>query len=234
MADEKSTDLLMMFYIAGTEKLPGESRVAIRARNQDDALMEGFETGYFFEVDSFDFGLGVLDSDSGGDKKHGAANVGGGKRGMHSWSGGLSAQIADGEGGANAAKPKRKFEKFFSGMSTGLNYEVDVQFSFTRQMDVASPTLFERCGNMQAFKGAVLVKRKFTGNKAFHEAFFRMEFDHVLLTGIDWDDGEVVKEKCSFICRQLRVIYRQQMGQGKMGDMVPGLWNSRRKVAATS
>jgi hypothetical protein len=36
-------------------------------------------------------------------------------------------------------------------------------------------------------------------------AFLRIDFTDVLVIGVDWDSGDVVKEKCKFICRGVKV-----------------------------
>jgi len=70
-------------------------------------------------------------------------------------------------------------------------------FSFTRMIDRASPLLFENCANSISFASATLVKRKVTGQTLALQAFLRMDFKDVLIVGISWDDGDILKEKCN-------------------------------------
>ena len=44
--------------------------------------------------------------------------------------------------------------------------------------------------------------------------YLRMDFTKVLITGVGWDDGDVVKEKCEFICQGLKMTYRRQQADG--------------------
>ncbi len=46
--------------------------------------------------------------------------------------------------------------------------------------------------------------------------FLRFDFRDVLMTGIDWDDGDLVSESCTFICRAMRVRYKQQSVTGEL------------------
>ena len=112
-----------------------------------------------------------------------------------------------------------------------LNYDIDVHpFSFSRQMDMASPIFLEHCASVTPFARATLVKRKFTGNLGFHESYLRIVFTDVLLTGVEWDDGDFVKEKCSFVYRQMDVSYRPQKADGTLDKSVPGSWQAKRKT----
>jgi hypothetical protein len=44
--------------------------------------------------------------------------------------------------------------------------------------------------------------------------FLRTDFATVLITKIDWDAAEIVKEMCTFACRGVSVKYRQQAHAG--------------------
>lgn len=99
---------------------------------------------------------------------------------------------------------------------------------------MASPIFLEHCANVTPFAKVILVKRKFTGNLGFHEAYLRITFTDVLLTGVEWDDGEIVKEKCSFVYRQIDVAYKPQKQDGTLATSVPGSWKAKRKTQGTS
>jgi type VI protein secretion system component Hcp len=89
-------------------------------------------------------------------------------------------------------------------------------------MDRASPLLFQMCCDSKSFTSATLVKRKAAGSDLSGHGFLRFEFTDVLVIGVDWDSGDVVKEKCKFICRGMTVKYRPQTLNGSLGPAVPG------------
>jgi type VI protein secretion system component Hcp len=74
--------------------------------------------------------------------------------------------------------------------------------------------LFEKCVKSQSFKTASLIKRKTVGGKL--ESFLRFDFKDVLITHIDWQDAEVIKETVRFVFREITVQYRTQDHSGKL------------------
>jgi type VI protein secretion system component Hcp len=52
-----------------------------------------------------------------------------------------------------------------------------------------------------------------------HIGFLRIDFTGVLITSIDWDAGEVVKEKVKMVCRTVQVKYRAQNNDGTAGKL---------------
>lgn len=118
-----------------------------------------------------------------------------------------------------------KFGQWLSGERSKA-YPVDLEpVTFSRQMDKASPLLFEMCCNSQSFASATLVKRKAAGTDASGQAFLRIDFKDVLVIGVDWDSGDLVKERCRFICRGVKVQYKPQLPNGTLGGAVPGTWS---------
>ena len=255
MAGSDATDVLMMFeYEDDDPKRSGNGLVAAESTTQfeaaqfgktssgswsksKDPLMQDFIPGYFFEVGSFDFGVGVNDGESGDDDR--ASGAGRSKR-TNALHGGKSDKENE-TGKAARASKKPRFSRFIyppsispNGQTPPLDYDIDVQpFKFTRQLDRASPIFFENCAKVRPFAKATLVKRKFTGNNNFHQAFLRMDFMHVLLTGVEWDDGEVIKETCSFVYRRLNVQYKPQKPDGTLDNPVPGEWKAKRKLVGS-
>jgi len=66
MAGDDNTDMLMMFVYQG-EGVPAEGQSDTTQEDlDDDTLMDGFEVGKFFEVDSADLGFSKTDSTSQG------------------------------------------------------------------------------------------------------------------------------------------------------------------------
>ena len=105
------------------------------------------------------------------------------------------------------ASPRTRFTNWLRGETK--KYPVDLEpFTFSRQMDQASPLLFEMCCNSQSFASVTLIKRKAAGTDVSGRAFLRIDFKDVLVIGVDWDSGDVVKEKCKFICRDVEIQYQ--------------------------
>jgi type VI protein secretion system component Hcp len=92
--------------------------------------------------------------------------------------------------------------------------------SFERLIDRASPTFFMHCCTSKTFDSAVLVKRISQGELAGQNlpsvGYLRVEFTKVLITDISWEDGELVKEKCQFTCKGMKLIYRKQSDSGRL------------------
>ncbi len=199
MADSKS-DLLMKFTgPAGDLAASGQAAI-----DRNDPMLEGFQPGKYFELDTFDFSVELNDfeSDDKGTSAPSRKWVVGGKF-------------------ANWRTPRD------DGKPPQIAYPVEMdEFSFTRLIDEASPIIFQNCANSVGFKQAVLVKRRpayagtlSTGRGGTHvvsglRGFLRIEFTEILITGLSWDDGEMVKEKCKFMCRSMFVRYSPQTSSG--------------------
>jgi type VI protein secretion system component Hcp len=91
--------------------------------------------------------------------------------------------------------------------------EFDI-FTFERIIDRASPIFFQACCTSSTFASAVLVKRISQGDQGGVSrptvGYLRIDFTNVMITGVHWDDGDVVKETCEFICQGMKVTYRKQ------------------------
>ncbi len=93
------------------------------------------------------------------------------------------------------------------------------KFSFSKVIDAASPILFQNCVNSIPFLSATLVKRISQGGEDAKGmrptvSYLSFEFKSVYITSINWDDGEVVKEKIQFTADYLMLRYRPQLEDG--------------------
>jgi type VI protein secretion system component Hcp len=88
------------------------------------------------------------------------------------------------------------------------------KFTFKRTMDKASPIFFANCCASTSFDSAVVVKRMAQGHDRPVVGFMRVEFTTVMLTGIDWSDGELVSESIDFICQKMTITLRGQTTAG--------------------
>ncbi len=188
-----SIDLLMKF-VKGSDAIDAECQTTVDSK---DDLLHDFKTGKFFEIDEFNFGVGLEDDNSASEKRNPA--------------------------GASHSH-RTRFSNWLRGETK--SYPVDLEpFTFSRQMDQASPLLFEMCCDSKSFASATLIKRKAAGSDVSGRAFLRIDFKDVLVIGVDWDSGDVVKEKCKFICRGVKVQYKPQTADGTLGAAVPGNWD---------
>lgn len=212
-----ATELLMRFAI-GTQAIDGELQADVAT---DDALMTDFQPGKFSDIDDFDLGMDL-------DEKTSAPTV-------------ISPTTA-GPPGARTLAPliaatphsRTRFAQWLDGMKAKDAYAVNFEpFSFSKQFDKASPTLFEMCCNSKSFGSISLVKRKLIGSPDLEVesyAYVRINFVDALIVGLDWDAGEAVKEKCKFIARRVMIKYRQQLPDGSLGAQIPGDWKRDMQV----
>jgi type VI protein secretion system component Hcp len=225
MADKESNDVLMTFIDQAGEGVDAEC-TSIWDKDDTD-MMKDFEDGKIFEVDDFDLAVNLGDSQDGG----------GGEGSGSSSSENLSEKDAEKK---KAASSSKRAGKYFATGDIESKPEVK-EVTITKQVDISSIRFLKSCLShgkpvseqndlKLLFQKAVLVKRKFTGGFSFHEAFLRVEFKEPLITGIDWDEGDIVKEKIKFICRGIVVAYRPQNADGTLGDARSASWNPPRKL----
>jgi type VI protein secretion system component Hcp len=215
MADKESNDVLMTFIDSTGRGVAAEC--TSKWDKNDIDMMEGFQDGKFFEVDDFDFGVSLDDSeDSGPDSDRSSSSGNLPENSLHAPPGGDGATTPQ-----NAEKKKtsssKKFAKYIEGGSIEFKCKPEIkEVTITRQVDISSVRFFQSCLHYGKFKRAILVKRKFTGRYDFHEAFLRLEFKEPLITGIDWDEGDIIKEKLKFICRGIAAAYKPQKHDGTL------------------
>jgi type VI protein secretion system component Hcp len=119
--------------------------------------------------------------------------------------------------GEKASVPYRRF--MTSGRdalrSQGDRYPSDLEsVTISRRMDRSSPTLFDKCRSSFKFNSATILKRKAIGADTLR-GFLRIDFYDVMLTDLNWDHDEQIKEKLKFVCRRADVTYAvETMGGG--------------------
>lgn len=208
-----ATELLIRFAI-GTQAIDGESQADVAT---DDTLMTDFAPGKFSDLQDFNLGMDL------DEKTSAPVSIGGAPGGK----GFAPAVLA-------APHSRTRFAQWLDGMKAQEAYAVNFDpFSFTKQFDKASPTLFELCCNSRPLGSISLVKRKLIGSDTEVEsyAYVRINFVNALIIGLDWDAGDAVKEKCKFIARQVMIKYRQQLPDGSLGAQIPGEWKRDMQLA---
>ena len=249
MASDQKSDMCMMFVLKGN---PVSAECALDKFPDDDLMTEFEPATYedysnFFEVSSFDFGISVEDDEAakGAQTAHSplstqaTKNTGPSKGSFASWRSATQDQLKD------------------------LDYPVKVDdFNFTRLIDAASPVFFQKCCEAASFDKVILVKRISTGatgggsslldlqvnigplqlsiggasgGSRPPQAYLRIEFTEVLITKINWTDGDAMQESCTFICKNFKIKYKQQKDDGTLSGVVsPAEWdqtkNARRKA----
>lgn len=208
--DQNKTDLVMQFVLDG-QPVWAECALDIAP---GDTLMSDFKSAdydnysSFFEASNFSMSLSVKENDES--------------------SNGLSQHVRQ-----PAQQTKSPVTGPFSrwrsattpqeAKALASKYPVEFDtFTFERVIDRASPIFFQSCCTSTTFDSAVLVKRMSQGDQGGGSrptvGYLRIDFTKVLITGIHWDDGDVVKETCEFICRSMKLKYRKQKADGTIAS----------------
>jgi hypothetical protein len=233
-----STDVLMTFIDSSGEGIAAE---CASVWNISDSMKAGFGAGTFFEVEDFSFGGGLEAEESEKDKSREGFTRSEGGNGLRARD--EAGKGGDGDSSKSASRGRgNKFSKYVMGIKGWeKGYSIDVQeISVSRQMDVGSPILFSSCVNLVPFTTAILVKRKIVGGIAARGVtvplmgFLRIEFKEPLITSVEWEDGEVIKEKLKFVCRGGTIIYRPQKPNGTLGEQISAEWEPRVKDSGQS
>ena len=225
MAD-KANDILMRMMV--TESTPLYAECQTEVTTDEDDFVFDYYNGQFFELTDFTFGMNLddkspSDTGSGGGGGITPANLLAAKARLRPLGGPSAGSIAPPPPPAQAASQGR-FQSWKSATAAEITsmppYEVKMdEFSVTRLYDMASPVLFEKCCNSDTFVSASIVKRKLIGAEMLR-GFLRIDFDDVMITHVDWQNGENVKETLKFAFRKMTVQYRKIVYQQ---DNVPTL-----------
>jgi type VI protein secretion system component Hcp len=204
-------DLLMKFVL-NNKPIEAESLTDLTSTSKvPNPLMEGFTSGQCFEIDNFKFRAGTA-----GDGKVRPSTP----TKTESDSTGKTEKIS--------TPPHSGAREDYQTWRAGGNrrYPVDLKpISFERSIESSSALLIQSCIDCVYFDSATLIKRKPTGSAAAGEAYLRLDFTGVLVTGVDWSDGDEVKETCTFICRGVTIGYRPQLPNGSLGAVTSGFWS---------
>jgi type VI protein secretion system component Hcp len=213
---EDNRDMLMMFKGVG-----GEAQ-SVLAGEKDDPLAKDFTAGNFFEIKDFKFGVNQVDSGGSGSGGKPTLTDEHKKAGYEQKADGT---IVDKEGktipGGTVSSPK--FTNFVTNKGK-TSYPSDLDpFEFTRFIDIASVSLFQGLTTLKTFPSVSLVKRKAMGvvlnsDTIALRGYLRFDFTDVLLTDLDWEEDDVVKETVKFICRGVTVRYFPEMLGGNKLD----------------
>jgi type VI protein secretion system component Hcp len=205
--DDNKSDMVMKFVTQDGKDMESESTLDKLA---GDPLMQDFvpikqdynDYSNFFEIQSFSFSMKLAGDDTNvGPMKQSGIHVA--RDEFSSWRSVKTKELGLGNDKHSADSAKR--------------YPVEFDtFTFTRQIDSTTPYFFNACCYQKSFKSAALVRRIATGGAGAANStrqsvgHIRFDFSDVLITSLDWSDGDLVTETCAFICKAMRVLYRQQ------------------------
>ena len=191
------SEILMMLVQQSGEAIAAECQATL---NPPDDLMKGFVDGKYFQIEDFGFGVGLNDSEAGEGAKP----------------------------PKESGTPQVKYGKWRSesaGRAGSTQYQLDVEpVSFSRLMDKASPTLFEACCQSTTLKSGAIVRRVSVGGDGGAKAYLRFDFTDLLITELDWEEGETIKEKYKFVCRAVTMQFKPQSSDAVLGAAVSGTW----------
>ena len=191
------SELLMKLVKSTGEAVRAECQVEIDSR---DDLMAGFAADRFFQIEDFSLTVGLDD--------------------------GEGKEPAKQDHGKEASKPKYSRwlgEDAAGGGSTQYQLEVE-PVTFSRLMDQGSTELFQACCQSRTFNSGTIIRRLATAQGAGAKAYLRLDFTDVLITEVDWEEGDQIKEKYKFICRGVKMQFKPQASSGALGAAIPGIW----------
>ena len=219
MAD-RGTDVLMRMVLADSAQ-PLYADCQTEVTTDEDDFVYDYYNGQFFEVMDFSFGLNLDDKAPTTDAVNPAAaappSAGAGPpAGLRLTPADLQAARAGLRGGRGGGGPQEMPQSAFARWKSATPEQIKSmppyplkmdEFSITRLYDKASPVLFEKCCNSDSLASASLVKRKLIGANMLR-GFLRIDFEEVLLTHVEWQNGEVIKETFKFVFRKMTAQYR--------------------------
>jgi type VI protein secretion system component Hcp len=194
-----AVDILMMIKKEGNP-VAGESR---SVANTKDSMTSDFKWGFYVDIDDFDFGISLVESDTS------------------------SSSVPPPPGSSHESKKERREGKYaqfvYRGQSSRVLYPPTFdEVSIKRQMDKSTPGLFAACFNTKPLDRVSVVKRKSAGagSSTGNIPFLRVDFDEVLITDISLESGDVVKETLKFVYRSLTLSYRPQKSDGSPDNVI--------------
>lgn len=239
MADAGGIDVLMAVVNRGAPMMAeGATRFAEGGMSADkaaDRMWQGFEPGRVFELQDFQFSVGVETPEEKRKAKEAeATKADGAKAGAKDGADDKNARrLAETKGRdqrqsrEEASKTEGAGTKMIASASSAKDEtDVDMQpVEYTRVFDTASTLLFQAMVECDTLKSISVIKRKAAGTDNSGEVYLRLDFEQVLITGLQWRDGvQVVIETGTFIYRKVTIRYRPQKPDGTLGAVVQTKW----------
>jgi type VI protein secretion system component Hcp len=232
MADKDSTSMIMKFHRKSGGAVEAECPLTIATGDSlatDATYAPGFLAGYYFQIKKFDFGVRVDGNESPTRMRADAR-------------GGRIVSMPFGDSGGEASLSDEPREPFHAWRTaTGQDWAEPGKypakfdnFSFSRQIDKASPVLFQFCSQKESFASASFIKRRAAivvdfargASQTMDVAFLRIDLIDVLIRRLEWSDDDVMEEECKLVFKEMHVMYRQQRNDGSMAGRLQVTWKS--------
>jgi type VI protein secretion system component Hcp len=201
----KATDVLMQLT---ADSGPLQAECLTEVDTDNDNFAAGFSPGTFFELQNFSFGFNIDEKDPTKDTVNpGAPKLNSGYGGQQQSVSAMSAQHAASKSSAGA------FARWKAASADDLKkmkrYPVRMdELKIDRIYDRASPLLFRACCDSSSFASATMIKRKDVGGSKL-QSFLRLEFTDLLISHIDWKNGDEISESVKFVFRKVVVRYKK-------------------------
>ena len=234
MADKESTSMIMKFHRTSGGAVEAECPLAIASGDTlagDSTYAPAFAAGFFFQIKKFDFGVRVDGNES--TTRPGSETARGAR---------LATPFGSGNAPTTAPPPEEARGPFHSWRTAkdgswrqpGAYVPKFDNFSFARQIDKASPVLFEYCSQKKSFASASFIKRRAAivvdrargASETMDVAFLRIDLVDVLIRKLEWSDDDVMEEDCKLVFKEMHVMYRRQRNDGSMAARVQVSWKS--------
>ena len=247
MPDAK-TDILARFQLKdSTDAIAAECQLSIspsdalalkKVPSPDNVYGGAFTPGSYCQLDSFNFGVQVIDKESAEHKD----------------------RLKKESEKPDSTKPDKKEPKTFDASKQEFylwrtmtdtptaQTEADIlgqlafkagEFSLSRRIDCATPILFQMCCDQKPLGYVSILKRMQARPRSGSGAtpleqisFLRVDFTDALITGVDWNDGEVLEEKLKFQATAMAFRFLSQDATGKLLPIDGYTWIS--KVAGSA
>ena len=132
--------------------------------------------------------------------------------------------LKDPDKAAALSRKSNEFGRFMTRGGMALRdraYPSDLEpVKITKVLDKSSLTLFGACVAGTYIDQAILIKRRGGGADAL-QTYLRVVFTGVLITDFNWDEGPVIKESFTFVCRKAEVRYSVENDDGTLKAPLP-------------
>lgn len=201
MSETKQNDVIA--YFRAKDQSKAIPAESSSTLNKTDTLTNDFHAGHFFDTDNFTMGMNLSDDEGDGPLSPTTE-----KRSFARWR-----ALTD------AARPTPPFQAD----------PEDV--SLTRAIDSSSPTLLSHCLKMIPFETVVIVKRAQMPQTGLFTSILRLEFKHVWITSIEWEDNDAIREAISFKYNALSGKFIRRKPDGSASAPLELAWKSLQQVA---
>lgn len=247
-----TTEILMQFVPEASGKAVEAECMTTITRNDGLANQTGpgmarpFENGRFFLVDTFKFGVELVDGETESRDKamKAMADLAAGKQISADMHAHLQKHMSD-PAAAAASAGVQSFAKWRSATDDSWRRQDGKQvqpynarigeFSFTRRIDRSSLKLFKYLCASKDFAFATMIKRKSASvansDLPENQSYLRLDFKEVAVSSMKWSDDDVIEETCTFHAKEMRVqFWTEKFDRITQTDGVLGFLNGAKWI----